>query len=184
MKKSREQIYDELLVIRCRQSDKEAFSELVGRWQSRLWHYAYKVTGSEPAAWDIVQETWYSIIKGIRKLNDVSVFPHWAFRIVNSKCSDWLRKNQLQNKLNTRLESQARDNTHQDHDSDTKSESLRTAVEKLPPERRALLELRYHEGFDIAQIARILDVPEGTVKSRLHRTIEQLKQMVEQNRNE
>ena len=53
MRKSRDQIYDELLVIKCQQGDKEAFSELVGRWQKRLWRYAYRLTGSESAAWDI-----------------------------------------------------------------------------------------------------------------------------------
>ncbi len=184
MKKSREQIYDELLVIKCQQSDKEAFNELVSRWQNRLFNYAYKVTGSEAAAWDIVQETWFAIIKGIKKLNNVSVFPRWAFRIVNNKCTDWLRKSKTRDKLSARLESQAHNKTQQVFDSDNKTESLTTAVEKLDPDRRALLELRYHEGFDIAQIARILDVPEGTVKSRLHRTVEQLKQIVEQNRNE
>ena len=62
------------------------------------------------------------------------------------------------------------------HD-DEKTESLRAAIEKLSPERRALLELRYNEGFDISQIAEILAVPEGTVKSRLHRTLNQLKQI-------
>jgi len=74
MRKNRSQIYDELLVIKCRQGDKSAFDELVGRWQKRLWSYAYRVTGSESVAWDVVQEAWYSIIKGIRKLDDVSVF--------------------------------------------------------------------------------------------------------------
>jgi RNA polymerase sigma-70 factor (ECF subfamily) len=189
MKKSRDQIYDELLVIKCQQGDKEAFEELVGRWQKRLWHYAFKITGSESAAWDVVQETWFAIIKGIRKLNDAAVFPQWAFRIANNKCTDRLRKNRLRDKLNVSLEMQSQNQfiprgTNQKQGSNEKIESLQAAVKQLPPERRALLELRYHEGFDIAQIAKILDVPEGTVKSRLHRLLEQLRQIVERNRNE
>jgi RNA polymerase sigma-70 factor (ECF subfamily) len=88
MLKSRSQIYDELLVIKCRQGDSAVFEELVGRWQKRLWCYVYRVTSSESAAWDIVQETWFGIIKGIRKLNNVSVFPQWAFRIASNKCAD------------------------------------------------------------------------------------------------
>ncbi|MHC4174497.1 MAG: RNA polymerase sigma factor [Planctomycetota bacterium] len=183
MKKSREQIYDELLVIKCRQADKDAFDELVGRWQKRLWHYAFKVTGSESAAWDIVQETWYGIIKGIRKLEDVSVFPRWAFRITNNKCADWLRKQRLQNRLNNEFTKQAQNESDKKQNGDEKTESLRTAIEKLSPDRRALLTLRYHEGFDISQIAEILGVPEGTVKSRLHRTLDQLRQIVESYQN-
>ncbi len=178
MKKSREQIYDELLVIKCRQADKDAFDELVGRWQKRLWHYAFKVTGSQSAAWDIVQETWYGIIKGIRKLEDVTVFPRWVFRIANNKCADWLRKQRLQNRLNNELLKQPQNEPDKKQNGDEATESLRAALEKLPPDRRALLTLRYHEGFDICQIAEIIGVPEGTVKSRLHRTLDQLRQTV------
>jgi len=157
MKKSREQIYDELLVIKCRQADKDAFDELVGRWQKRLWHYG--------------------IIKGIRKLEDVTVFPRWAFRIANNKCTDWLRKQRLQNRLNNELTKQTKNESNNKQNSDEKTESLRAAIEKLSPDRRALLTLRYHEGFDIGQIAEILRVPEGTVKSRLHRTVNELRQL-------
>jgi RNA polymerase sigma-70 factor (ECF subfamily) len=178
MRKSRDQIYDELLVVKCQQGDSQAFNELVGRWQKRLWHYAFKVTGSEPAAWDIVQETWYGIIKGIRKLEDVSVFPGWAFRIANNKCADWLRKQRLQNRLNNELTKRTKNESNKKQNSDEKTESLRAALEKLSPDRRALLTLRYHEGFDIGQIAEILDIPAGTVKSRLHRTVARLRQIM------
>jgi len=183
MRKSRAQIYDELLVIKCRQADKDAFDELVGRWQKRLWHYAFKVTGSESAAWDIVQETWYGIIKGIRKLEDVSVFPRWAFRIANNKCTDWLRKQRLQNRLNNELTKRTKNESNKKQNSDEKPESLRAAIEKLSPDRRALLTLRYHEGFDINHIAEITGLPQGTVKSRLHRTLDQLRQIVERYQN-
>ena len=183
MKKSRDQIYNELLVIKSQQGDREAFNELVGRWQKRLWNYAYHVTGTEPAAWDIVQESWHGIIKGIRKLNDASLFGSWAFRIVNNKCADWLHKQRQQHKLDDELVKNIRDESERP-DSNDKSEKLLEAVRKLSPERRALVTLRYREGFDIEQIAQILGVPEGTVKSRLHRTLNQLKEIVERKQNE
>ena len=180
MLKSRNQIYDELLVIKCKLGDSAAFNELVGRWQNCLWRYAYRVTGSESAAWDIIQETWYGIIKGIRKLDDVSVFPQWAFRIVNNKCADWGRKQQRQERLNNEMRKQNQNESGEKQNVGEKTESLRAAIEKLSHDRRALLTLRYHEGFDIGQIAEIIGVPEGTVKSRLHRTVNELRQLVEQ----
>ena len=183
MKKSRDQIYNELLVIKSQQGDRDAFDELVGRWQKRLWNYAYRVTGSESAAWDIVQESWHGIIKGIRKLNDVAVFGSWAFRIVNNKCSDWLRRQRQQHKLDDELVKNICEESDKS-DSNDKSELLLEAVRKLSPERRALVTLRYREGFDIEQIAQIIGVPEGTVKSRLHRTLNQLKEIVERYKNE
>lgn len=183
MPKSRTQIYDELLVIRCQAGDRKAFEELVDRWQKRFWNYAFQVTGSEPAAWDIVQETWVGIIKGIRTLGDVAVFPRWAFRIANNKCADWLRKRDLQSRLNNQIADQAQSEPDRKQNSNQKIESLRVAIEKLSPDGRALLTLRYHENFDIGQIAEVLGIPEGTVKSRIHRTLNQLREIVERYQN-
>ena len=183
MRKSRDRIYDELLVLKCQQGDKEAFEELVARWQKCLWHYAHQMTGSEAAAWDIVQETWLGIIKGIRKLEDVDVFPQWTFRIANNKCADWLRKQHLQSRLNSELVKQEQKESNKDRNDDEKAESLNAAIEKLSPDSRALLTLRYREGFDIGQIAEILCIAEGTVKSRIHRTLERLRQVMGQKYN-
>ena len=181
MQNRQEQLHNELLIIECQKGNSEAFTELVGKWQERLWRYACKVTGSEAAAWDIVQETWCSVIKGLRKLKDVSVFPCWVFRILNNKCADWARKQQLQSRLNENLEENLLRKTSQR--ANEKADLLQTAIEKLTSERRALIMLRYKEGFDIGQIAEILNIPEGTVKSRLHRTVNTLRQLLEENRD-
>lgn len=183
MRKSRNQIYDELLVLKCQQGDKEAFAELVDRWQKRLWRYAFGLIGSEPAAWDILQETWLGIIKGIRKLDDADVFPQWAFRVLNNKCADWLRRQYFQDKLDSELSRQAQNEFDFPQGVNEKAESLDAAIEKLSPGSRALLALRYHEGFEIGQIAEILSIPEGTVKSRIHRVLNKLRQMVEDKQN-
>jgi len=180
MQKSRAQIYNELLVLKCRQGSRDAFEELVERWQKRLWHYAFQLTGSDAAAWDIVQESWVGVIKGIRRLGDAAVFPQWVFRIANNKCADWLRRQRQQHRLNNELTKRTKNESNKKQNSSEKTESLQAAIEKLAPDRRALLTLRYSEGFDIGQIAEILDVAEGTVKSRLHRTLEKLRQVMGQ----
>jgi RNA polymerase sigma factor (sigma-70 family) len=184
MLKSRNQIYDELLILKCQAGDRAAFEELVERWERRLWHYAYKVTGSDSAAWDIVQETWVGIIKGIRKLADAAVFPQWAFRILNNKCADWLRNRHLQYKLDSELSKETQNEFDARQNIDVKTGLLPAAVMKLSLEQRVLLMLRYNEDFDIGQIAEILSIPEGTVKSRLHRTLNQLREMVERHQND
>jgi RNA polymerase sigma-70 factor (ECF subfamily) len=183
MLKSRNQIYDELLILKCQVGEKAAFEELVERWEKRLWHYAYKVTGSDSAAWDILQETWIGIVKGIRKLDNVAVFPQWAFRILNNKCADWLRKCHLQSRLDSELSKEMQNESSAGKNIGAKTELLPAAVMKLSSEQRVLLMLRYHEDFNIAQIAEILSVPEGTVKSRLHRTLDQLREMMGRRQN-
>jgi RNA polymerase sigma-70 factor (ECF subfamily) len=182
MQNRAEQIYNELLVIKCKQGDSDAFEELVNKWQRRLWNYAYKVTDSENASWDIVQETWHAVIKSLRKLDDAGVFPCWVFRILNNKCTDWVRKQQLQSRLNKDLEERLLRKTNPR--ANEKADLLQTDIKKLTPDRRILLALRYKEEFDIAQIAQILGIPEGTVKSRLHRTLEQLRQLMGGAQNE
>ncbi len=61
---------------------------------------------------------------------------------------------------------------------------LQTAIEKLTPDRKALIMLRYAEDFNIAQIAKILNILPGTVKSRLHRTVNELRHLMEPDQNE
>ncbi|UCC22911.1 MAG: sigma-70 family RNA polymerase sigma factor [Planctomycetota bacterium] len=178
MAKSRAQIYDELLVLKCQQGDREAFAELVERWQKRLWQYAFQVSGSQTAAWDILQETWYGVVKGINKLKDTAVFPRWVFRILNHKCVDWQRRQHLQSQLSDKLVNQTQDESDEKLNCAERAENLRQAVEKLSPESRAILTLRYQAGFNMAQIAGILDIAEGTVKSRLHRTLKKLREMM------
>ncbi len=179
MRNRRNEIYNELLVIKCKQDDGEAFDELVGLWQKRLWYYAFRVIGSESSAWDVLQETWYAVIKGFSRLEDVASFPAWIFRILNNKCNDWLRKQQRRTKLKDDLEQQSHNNSN--YADNEKADFLNTAITKLSADRLALLTLRYREDFDISQIAGILNIPEGTVKSRLHRTIEKLRQLMERN---
>ncbi len=184
MQKSRAQIYDELLVLKCQQKNRDAFDELVARWQKRLWHYAFQVIRSESAAWDVVQETWLAIIKGLNKLSDVAVFPRWVFKILNNKCVDYLRREQLHNRVSTQIAEQAKNEPSDRQSNYDVHKSLWAAIEKLSSDQRALLSLRYQQGFDMGQIAEILAIPEGTVKSRIHRALNQLKQMVEHHHND
>lgn len=87
-----DQLNDELLVLRCQAGDAEAFELLVDRWQQRLWQHARRLTGNESAAWDVIQETWIGISRGINRLVDAAAFPGWAYQIVSNKCRDSFRR--------------------------------------------------------------------------------------------
>ena len=56
-----ERITDELLVLECKEHSTAAFGQLVDRWQERLWRHAWRLTGDETAAWDVLQETWIAV---------------------------------------------------------------------------------------------------------------------------
>lgn len=182
MQNRQEKLHNELLVIKAQQEDREAFGDLVGVWQERMWRYAFRITGSETAAWDVVQETWASVVKGLKKLKDASTFPCWLFRIVNNNCADWARQRQRQSRLNGQLQEGLKPQANPK--ASQKADALETAIDKLPPERKALIMLRYSEDFSIPEIAQVLVIPEGTVKSRLHRIVNELRQILERNQDE
>src|SRR4030042_5729298 len=87
-----ERIIDEILVMDCQSGRVKAMELLVNRWQKRLWQYARNLTGDTEAAWDITQESWLGIIRGIGRLDDPARFRPWAYRIVPNKVNDWIRK--------------------------------------------------------------------------------------------
>ena len=88
----RSQIEDELLVLDAQDGDSTAMEALVGRWQKRLWHHALRLTGDRDAAWDVTQQAWLGIVKGLQKLHDPANFRAWAYRITANKSADWIRE--------------------------------------------------------------------------------------------
>ncbi len=184
MAKTSKQIYDQLLVLKSQAGDRQAFEELVSRWQPRLWRHAYQLTESRDAAWDVVQDSWAHIIRGMWRLQDAAAFPCWAFRIVSNKSADWVRKEQRRRWVSEELAQDTRERETGADGSPEGCDSLREALKRLPGDRRALLSLRYVEEFSIGEIAETLSIPEGTVKSRLHQARLELKQLMEKGSNE
>ncbi len=177
----RDRLNDELLVLRCQEGDAEAFEALVDRWQPRLWRHAWRLTGDESAAWDALQEAWIGISRGLNRLADPAAFSAWAYQIVSNKCRDSVRRERRQREAaeiyfeSIQLEEQEMATAEQQHD------SLKEALEQLSGPDRAVLSLRYEEQFDTAEIAAILGIPEGTVKSRLFYARKRLRKYLEQN---
>lgn len=171
-------LIDELLVLHCQEGDRAAFETLVQRWQERLWRHAWRLTGENHAAWDVMQEAWIGISRGIRSLEDPEAFSGWAYRIVSRKCHDWIRRQQRQR----RLEDLYALETEQSYDSAATSQckSLNEALEQLAGPDRAILSLRYADEFSTQEIAAILEIPEGTVKSRLFYARQRLRRFLEE----
>ena len=177
-----QQTLDELLVLKCQEADSDAFDELLRRWQKRLWQHAWRLVGREDAAWDILQDSLVAISGGIARLETPAAFGAWAYRIVTYKSKDWIRRESRRRHAH---ESYETDLAHRQGDPPPGERiiSLKEAVLRLPGEDRALLALKYEDDFDIEEIASILDVPPGTVKSRLYHARQRLKRMVEETDN-
>jgi RNA polymerase sigma-70 factor (ECF subfamily) len=179
MAKSAHQIADELLVLRCQEGDRAAFERLVSRWQDRLWRHAWRMTGREEAASDAVQETWVAIVRHIRRLEDPAAFPSWAYRICTSRCVDWVRREQRRRGAAQQMAHDALPEPPRQASSADSHDAVRRAVARLTQHHRAVVSLHYGEGLGLAEIAAVLGIPEGTVKSRLHNAREKLRAELE-----
>ena len=177
MAEPNEQLVDEILVMDAQSGRVEALELLVARWQRRLWHYACSLTGNSEAAWDVTQEAWLGIVRGIGRLNDPARFRSWVFRIVTHKAKDWIRRNARATRPQIRLVPEA---DRQAQQSNETAGDLRSLLQRLPDRSRAVLTLYYLEDFDVPEVAKILRIPRGTVKSRLYNARRELKKLWQQ----
>ena len=175
-----DRILDEVLVLRARAGHRDAFEALAARWQERLWRYAFRLTGREDAAWDVLQESWMAIWRGLNRLRDPGAFRRWAFTIVTRAATDRLRQAPAEAAdadLFAAAAARAAERGACDADDrDSAVALVRAALAGLSREHRALLSLHHLEGFAIWELAEILGVPAGTVKSRLHAARGELKE--------
>ena len=144
-----------------------------------MLRYAARVLGgfdSAEAARDVVQETWIGVIRGLRGLRDPAQFPAWIYGIATRKCADAIRANTRRR----RLDSQAADESARPMESVTAEQQIdvATAIRGLPPIHRAAVHLFYREELSVDEIASVLGIPAGTVKSRLHHARDALRRQL------
>jgi RNA polymerase sigma factor (sigma-70 family) len=119
--------------------------------------HAHRLTGNADAAWDVTQEAWLGIVKGLGKLHDPARFKPWAYQIVTNKAIDLLKSRRVTRPLPDVLAT-----TSSPDDDD-----VGRLLSRLDPDKRVVLVLFYVEDLSIAEIAAMLKIPPGTVKSRL-----------------
>lgn len=172
--------YSEWLVVRCQQGDKHAFQSLVAHWEKRLLVYAIRRLEDSEAAKDATQECLLAVSKGVRSLNDPGAFPKWMFRILERRCSDLLRRKIREREViaeNQEIpETGSEDNTANEID-------VAQLLLGFDPAIRLVLQLHYLEGFTVTEIAEIIEVPTGTVKSRLFYARKALNNKATQNKS-
>ncbi|HEY7401221.1 MAG TPA: sigma-70 family RNA polymerase sigma factor [Actinomycetota bacterium] len=165
---------DEVLVRRFNEGDREAFGLLVERHERRVYNLAFRMLGKEEDARDATQDAFVAALRKLGGFRGEARFTTWMHRVTVNACYDLLRKQARQPML--RLVGEEDEHAPEpglpveDHgDEVAGTTDVERALAEVPIEFRAVLVL--HDLQDVAydEIARILDVPVGTVKSRLHR---------------
>jgi RNA polymerase sigma-70 factor (ECF subfamily) len=165
--------------------DNSAFSEIVDRYQRRLLGLLLHSCGDQQLAEDIAQETFTRAYQKLHQFSGESQFYTWLARIgVNLLISDRRRK-KLENQLDRTGMEVALDTLSNSDEPDQSLELTETqrcvhqAIAMLDQERRIVLLLRDFDGMDYDKIADVLDIPIGTVRSRLHRARLELKSILQ-----
>ncbi len=183
MTRSADRILDELLVLQCQGGNADAFRRLVSRWQGPLRLHARYLVGNSEAARDIAQDAWVDIARTIHKLREPASFRGWAFRIVGHKAADWVRRERRRRQLReeaARNKPEVQDCNARDASAEEATSVVRRAINSLPPDRQRIVRLKYLDQLSVPEIAEILGIPTGTVKSRLYHAREQLRRALEE----
>lgn len=169
-------LVDDYLVVAAQGGSKAAFDQLVRRHHRRFVAHAWRLLGQREAAEDAAQAAWIEILRGIGSLREAATFRAWAYRIVSRQVARRIGSSIAERAGLADLASIA---TGASEPEALPSPGLGRALASLQPGQRAALALRYHEGLSLAEVAVALEIPVGTVKTRLHHARLQLKSVLE-----
>ncbi len=166
------------VVARCQRGDRAAFRELYEAHSTSLFRVALLMTGSREEAEDLLQDTFTNAWKGIGSYREEAGIGSWLVTILLNRVRSWRRRIARRTaKLSfVPLDTPGPEPSYEDRVSDpVEMASLVSALQKLSVRHRCVIVLRFYSGLSVPEIARTLDCPEGTVKSQLHRSLENLR---------
>lgn len=163
---------DEELIIAAQGGDKKLLNMLLERHYDRIYAICRRITGQESDAMDATQEALLAIVKGLEKFDGRAKFTTWSYRVVTNACLDELRrkKRRIADALPDEEAGElAIDATQSPEDAVTARLDIDAALLEVPEEFRVAVVLRDLCDMDYADIAETLQIPPGTVRSRISR---------------
>jgi RNA polymerase sigma-70 factor (ECF subfamily) len=150
------------------QGDRQAFGELVRRHREGVVNVVYRMCGDAALAEDAAQEAFLRAWRNLERYNPRFAFRSWVYRIALNLAVDALRRERPTTDLDAESLATESDGPEDWLERKQQAEQVRRAVLDLPPASRAVLVLREYEGLSYREIADALDIPVGTVMSRLN----------------
>ena len=161
-----ERILDEYLVASAKAGDRARFDLLARRWHKKLVAHAWRLTGDAETASEAAQAGWIEITRGLHGLQDERAFPAWAYRIVSRCCAKQIGKAMRRRELAAAYAGEPSTGGGPTPEG-VEAGGLQAAIRELPPDQRAAVALFHFEELSVAEVAVALNVPVGTVKTRL-----------------
>jgi len=180
---------DQRLIAACLEGDTAAFSILVRRYQDRLYNTVYRLLDNAEDAQDVVQEAFLHAYQSLDSFKGDSLFFTWLYRIAVNTAISLKRKRRVILSIDGARNGEAgvdpldpSDATQPGHalEQAEQERRVRRALGRLSPEHRAVLIMKDMEGQKYEMMAEVLQVPIGTIRSRLHRARLELRELLEQ----
>jgi RNA polymerase sigma-70 factor (ECF subfamily) len=174
-------VFERQLLERCRKGDKQAFDELIRRYEKKVYNFAYRLCGNYDEACDIAADTFVRVYNSVANFRGDSSFVTWLFRVVTNIYLDSRKKQRAHptQSLEEMVELEESTVTRQVEDptagpadiaeSKERGDMLQSAISTLPEYQRMMIVLYHTENRSYEEIAEMLELPIGTVKSRLNR---------------
>ena len=161
--------------------DKEAFSRIIIQNKEAMYKTAIVILKNEDDAYDALQDALIKMYKNINKLENIESFKFWSRRIIVNCCYDIINKNKKVIDIETALTETFEEIREDIYDCE---DGLVKTLEKIEPDLRLTVTLYYYNDLSTKEIGEILQIPAGTVKSRLARAREKLYAILKQERGE
>jgi RNA polymerase sigma-70 factor (ECF subfamily) len=166
---------DAALLARAVEGDGDAFSELMHRHEDRVFAVCLRITGDREAALDAAQETFLTLFRKGHQYRGAAAVSTWLYRVAVNSCYDQMRRSRRRptEPLPEQYEP-ADPGSDRDFELIDSSPAVEAALAELSPEFRAVIVLGDINGYGLNEMAEMLEIPVGTVKSRLFRARRQL----------
>jgi len=169
---------DEILMDEIRAGNSQAFDVLIYRYEKSILNYLYRWVGDFHHAEELCQEVFLRVYKSALRFDSNQKFSSWIYRIANNLCIDEYRKNKHVKKIDIEgIEVPSDENLEEIVEKQELQECVKKAVMALPESHRAVLILKHYQNLSYNEIGEILNCPVGTVKSRMHYALMELKKL-------
>lgn len=162
---------------------KETFCRYIRQYETDMFRFAKSIVGNQADGEDAMQETILKAYEKIDTLRSTRKFKAWIFQILANECYQILRNRKRQEPTDP-FEFQHQEHSYEFNDDwaadiESGDGEILSCILKMPKQHQEVLILYYYDEFSTKEIAKILDIPQGTVKSRLARGRKQLKDLLE-----
>jgi RNA polymerase sigma-70 factor (ECF subfamily) len=172
------------LIEQALSKDNAAWEQLVARFRRRVFHIAYKFTGKHDQAEDLTQEIFLKLFRSLEKFNRDADFSTWLSSVARNYCIDHYRASKREKEVVVEdlvafdLAPASFGNPHSTLEDQDRRGLLRRGLDQLPDKLRQAVVLRDLQGMTYQEMADLLRLPEGTVKSRINRGREELMRLL------